>query len=54
MKIQPEFIDAVRAVDEASAERFGNRMVGSYVAGSVASQEALPGISDLAGLDCTH
>ncbi len=47
MKIQPEFIDAVRAVDEASAERFGNRMVGSYVAGSVASQEALPGISDL-------
>ena len=47
MTIQPEFLEAVRAVDQACAERFGDRLVGSYVAGSVASREALPGISDL-------
>jgi hypothetical protein len=47
MMVQPAFRKAVDAVDASCARRFGKRLVGAYVAGSVGQGEALPGISDL-------
>lgn len=45
--IQDEFRDLVDAADAACAARFGPRLRGAYLAGSMAFGEAWPGASDL-------
>lgn len=47
MRFQEGFQDVVAAADECCALRFGPRLKGAYVAGSVAVGEAWPGASDL-------
>ncbi len=47
MKLQEDFEDLVAAVDECCALRFGTRLRGAYLGGSVAAGEAWPGASDL-------
>jgi len=47
MRLQEGFQDLVAAADECCALRFGPRLRGAYVAGSVAVGEAWPGASDL-------
>ncbi len=45
--LQEQFRPAVDAIDQVCARRFGERLLGSYLAGSVAAAEAWPGASDL-------
>ena len=47
MAIQAEFRDLVSAIGERCQKRFETRLYSTYLAGSTAVAEALPGISDL-------
>ena len=49
VRFQEGFQDLVSAADERCVRRFGPRLRGTYVAGSVAAGEAWPGASDLDG-----
>lgn len=47
MDLQPEFVDLVAKLSDLCARRFGVRLAGSYLSGSVPLGEAWPGASDV-------